>query len=125
MTSPANPPVILDELVEKLRGATRGLCTEDASGYLPRGVSAADCVEAAATIQRLLERDERMREALALLPDEIEVFRIIRGAHGNSHAVMAKAVARRIDEIRTTLSEVMGVKPCGLRTQRWAAHHRG
>ena len=51
------------EMVERLRGATRGLCSEDASGYLPRGVSAADCIEAADLIERLTTAIERIHAA--------------------------------------------------------------
>jgi hypothetical protein len=45
-------------------------------------------------------RIEQLRKALELMPDEIEIFRIMRAAHGNSHSVMAKAVAARIESIR-------------------------
>src|SRR5512139_3685405 len=42
-------------LLDTLRGAGRGLCTEDLTGYVPRGVSAATCIEAAEAISSLLK----------------------------------------------------------------------
>jgi Sec-independent protein translocase protein TatA len=45
---------------------------------------------------------EKLREALSLMPDEIEIFRIMQ-AEGGHHAQMAKAIGRRIEEIRTAL----------------------
>lgn len=50
----------MNDLVERLRGAASGLCSEDAGNYIPRGVSAADCVQAAEAL-------ERAREALTEL----------------------------------------------------------
>lgn len=42
---------------------------------------------------------ERLREALRLIPDEIEVFRLMRRG-GRSRMDQAQAVAARIEEIR-------------------------
>jgi hypothetical protein len=58
---------------------------------------------AATPIERLREENARRGEALRLMPDEIEVFRIMR-AIGGSRGDMAKAVGRRIDQIRAALT---------------------
>ena len=52
------------ELVATLRGAARGLCSEDASNYIPRGVSAQTCLEAAARLEALHAEREKLREAV-------------------------------------------------------------
>jgi hypothetical protein len=53
-----------EELVATLRGATRGLCSEDATNYIPRGVSAQTCLEAAARIEALHAEREKLTRQL-------------------------------------------------------------
>jgi len=55
------------ELVATLRGAARGLCSEDASNYIPRGVSAQTCLEAAARLEALHAEREKLRERMRLI----------------------------------------------------------
>ena len=54
----------LEALVARLNGAGMGLCSEDASKYVPRGVSAQTCVEAAAALTTLRKQRDELREAL-------------------------------------------------------------
>jgi hypothetical protein len=53
-----------DELMCRLRSSDAGLCGEDLTKYLPRGVTVADCLAAAARITELSAEVERLRDAL-------------------------------------------------------------
>jgi hypothetical protein len=54
----------MKELIERLRKAAIGLGSENPRDYIPRGVSAGDCIEAADALQSLQQRLEEAREAL-------------------------------------------------------------
>lgn len=46
-------------LIDKLKMSALGLCSEDLSKYIPRGVTAADCIEAARQLETLSREIER------------------------------------------------------------------
>jgi len=52
------------DLLSKLRRARIGLCTENPADYVARGLTVADALDAADTIDRLTAERDRLREAL-------------------------------------------------------------
>jgi hypothetical protein len=85
-----------DDLIERLRGATLGLCSEDAKGYIPRGVSAADCAEAA---------------------DRLEAYKAeIEGAHHDIDRQMeiANIECNRAEDYRAMIERLLDCRPSEL-----------
>jgi len=50
-------------LLEKLERSAAGLCTENPHDYMARGISAGDCLEAAALIRELVKALRKIRLA--------------------------------------------------------------
>jgi hypothetical protein len=83
-----------EELVATLCGATRGLCSKDATNYIPRGVSAQTCLEAAARIEALHAEREKLRERMRLIEFDAT----------NKNSAPSARLQRIADYARATLS---------------------
>ena len=79
-----------DTLVEQL----------EASGRIKAGAWEM-CQKAAARIKTQATRIAELEGALEMMPDEIEVFRLMRASGKTSRSAQARAVGDRIEEIRS------------------------